>query len=59
MDQSPDGATVVSAGGDETLRFWTIFGAPPKARRRAAGLHNGGGGLSPGGGGGGFGDSIR
>ena len=57
MDQSPDGATVVSAAADETLRFWSIFGSPPSARRRSAGL-GGGGGLSPGGAGG-FGMSIR
>ncbi len=25
MAMSPDGATVVSAAGDETLRFWKIF----------------------------------
>jgi cell division cycle protein 20 (cofactor of APC complex) len=28
MACSPDGGTVVSAAGDETLRFWDIF-APP------------------------------
>ena len=28
MDMSPDGATVVSAAADETLRFWNVFGAP-------------------------------
>ncbi|KAB2598449.1 hypothetical protein D8674_001369 [Pyrus ussuriensis x Pyrus communis] len=28
VSQSPDGLTVVSAGGDETLRFWEIFGPP-------------------------------
>jgi cell division cycle 20, cofactor of APC complex len=28
MDISPDGTSVVSAGGDETLRFWNIFGTP-------------------------------
>ncbi|XP_051121075.1 cell division cycle 20.2, cofactor of APC complex-like [Andrographis paniculata] len=28
MAQSPDGCTVASAAGDETLRFWNVFGAP-------------------------------
>lgn len=27
MAQSPDGATVVSAAPDETIRFWNIFGS--------------------------------
>lgn len=29
---SPDGSTVVSAAGDESLRFWDVFGAPPSRR---------------------------
>jgi cell division cycle protein 20 (cofactor of APC complex) len=28
LAQSPDGYTVASAAGDETLRFWNVFGAP-------------------------------
>lgn len=30
---SPDGATVVSAAGDETLRFWEIFAPPATAKK--------------------------
>ena len=29
---SPDGSTVVSAAGDESLRFWNVFGAAPTRR---------------------------
>lgn len=32
MEQSPDGASVVSAAADETLRFWDVFGSPPSKR---------------------------
>jgi cell division cycle 20, cofactor of APC complex len=28
MDVSPDGTSIVSAGADETLRFWNIFDTP-------------------------------
>ncbi|KAI4348859.1 hypothetical protein L6164_009528 [Bauhinia variegata] len=28
MTQSPDGCTVATAAGDETLRFWNVFGSP-------------------------------
>lgn len=33
LAQNPDGLTLVSAGADETLRFWDIFGPPPPAER--------------------------
>ncbi|KAK7290700.1 hypothetical protein RIF29_05303 [Crotalaria pallida] len=32
MAQSPDGCTVASAAGDETLRFWNVFGTPEKSK---------------------------
>lgn len=32
MAQSPDGSSVVTAGADETLRFWKVFGEPPTAK---------------------------
>ncbi|KAK8959665.1 Protein FIZZY-RELATED 2 [Platanthera guangdongensis] len=28
MSQSPDGCTVATASGDETLKFWNVFGNP-------------------------------
>ncbi|KAG2277931.1 hypothetical protein Bca52824_060486 [Brassica carinata] len=35
MTQSADGCTctVVSAAGDETLRFWNVFGVPETVRK--------------------------
>ncbi|CAI9302226.1 unnamed protein product [Lactuca saligna] len=35
MAQSPDGCTVASAAGDETLRFWNVFGSPEVAAKAA------------------------
>ncbi|RZC71229.1 hypothetical protein C5167_034418 [Papaver somniferum] len=35
MSQSPDGCTVASAAGDETLRFWAVFGTPELAKPAA------------------------
>ncbi|KAL8538332.1 hypothetical protein ACS0TY_000352 [Phlomoides rotata] len=32
MAQSPDGCTVASAAGDETLRFWNVFEMPQVAK---------------------------
>ncbi|KAK9697490.1 hypothetical protein RND81_08G040900 [Saponaria officinalis] len=36
MAQSPDGCTVASAAGDETLRFWNVFGTPELAKKATA-----------------------
>eukprot|EP01018_Ginkgo_biloba_P016942 Gb_40987 [translate_table: standard] len=33
LAQSPDGYTVASAAGDETLRFWQAFGVPETLKR--------------------------
>ncbi|KAK9060992.1 hypothetical protein SSX86_018172 [Deinandra increscens subsp. villosa] len=33
LSQNPDGLKLVSAGADETLRFWEIFGPPPRSKR--------------------------
>ena len=34
MALSPDGSTVVSAAGDETLRFWEIFSTPSGGKKQ-------------------------
>ncbi|XP_078439214.1 cell division cycle 20.2, cofactor of APC complex-like [Wolffia australiana] len=34
LAQSPDGYTVASAAGDETLRFWNVFGTPETAAQK-------------------------
>ncbi|GMN54684.1 hypothetical protein TIFTF001_023797 [Ficus carica] len=34
MAQSPDGRTVASAAGDETLQLWNVFGTPEAAAKR-------------------------
>lgn len=36
MALSPDGASVCSAGADETLRFWKVFGDPPKKEQSSS-----------------------
>nr|CAN72563.1 hypothetical protein VITISV_011377 [Vitis vinifera] len=38
LSQSPDGSTVVSAGADETLRFWEVFGPPVTDSSRVSDL---------------------
>ena len=40
---SPDGRTVVTGSGDETLRFWSVF--PGERGERGGGVGGGGGGL--------------
>jgi len=36
MAVSPYGGTVVSAAGDETLRFWNVFAPPPVTKKKAS-----------------------
>ncbi|KAG0474170.1 hypothetical protein HPP92_016027 [Vanilla planifolia] len=36
MAQSPDGCTEATAAGDETLRFWNVFGDPEVAAKSVA-----------------------
>lgn len=38
MASSPDGSTVVSAGGDETLRFWNCFSSDSKQKKKQRSL---------------------
>ena len=38
---SPDGTTVVSAAGDETLRFWEVFAPPAKSTKTTVDRHSG------------------
>ena len=33
---SPDGQTLVTGAGDETLRFWNVF--PPKKQQKTASI---------------------
>ncbi|CAN0880237.1 Cell division cycle 20.1, cofactor of APC complex [Linum grandiflorum] len=39
MAQSPDGCTVASAGGDERLMFWNLFGDPEAVKKAARTAH--------------------
>lgn len=36
---SPDGANVISAGADETLRMWNCFAFDPKKKKAATTGH--------------------
>jgi cell division cycle protein 20 (cofactor of APC complex) len=42
MAMSPSGGQVVSAGADETLRFWDVFGDAPETKKAKSGLASGG-----------------
>ena len=33
LSMSPNGETIVTGAGDETLRFWDVFGGARKERR--------------------------
>lgn len=36
---SPDGKTIVSAAGDETLRFWNVFDVEEKVKTKSGAVH--------------------
>ena len=40
MALSPDGSTVVSAAGDETLRFWSLFPTPEQREKKIQVMKN-------------------
>jgi cell division cycle 20-like protein 1 (cofactor of APC complex) len=42
LAMSPDGQTIVTGAGDETLRFWNAF---PRAQERRSGNGRGGKGI--------------
>jgi cell division cycle 20-like protein 1 (cofactor of APC complex) len=44
LAMSPDGQTIVTGAGDETLRFWNAFN---KAKGERSGMSGEEGGLSP------------
>jgi cell division cycle 20-like protein 1 (cofactor of APC complex) len=38
LSVSPDGSTIVTGAGDETLRFWQVFPGPQKEGNSDGGL---------------------
>ena len=44
MTVAPDGESVCTGAGDETIRFWRIFGRPPWVRHSTADADSSGGG---------------
>ena len=55
MTVAPDGESVCTGAGDETIRFWRIFGKPPWVAQSTADADGSAGGVGGGGGGGGGG----
>lgn len=47
LAMSPDGQTIVTGAGDETLRFWHAFPSAKSARSGSAAGTGGGGVLNP------------